>query len=175
MKTLILIRHAKSSWKFPELKDIDRPLNKRGLNDAPLMGKILKGLNLMPDLIMSSPSVRTISTAKMIAQEVGFNADQIVAAPGIYLESKSKLLKEINKIDDRYATVFIVCHNPGITDLANFLTGESLDNIPTCGAFGIQFESNSWKDVDKKTGKKMFFEFPKKHKKKVEKTKKQVL
>jgi phosphohistidine phosphatase len=154
---------------------MDRPLNKRGLNDAPLMGKILKGHNLMPDLIMTSPSVRTSSTAKTIAQAVGFNELQIVTEPGLYLESKSKLLKVINNIDDRYATVFIVGHNPGLTDLANSLTGESIDNIPTCGAFGIQFESSSWKEVDKKTGKKLFFEFPKKHKKKVEETEKQVL
>jgi len=175
MKTIILIRHAKSSWKFPELKDMDRPLNKRGLNDAPLMGKILKGHNLMPDLIMTSPAVRTSITAKTIAQAVGFNELQIVTEPGLYLESKSKLLKVINNIDDRYATVFIVGHNPGLTDLANSLTGESIDNIPTCGAFGIQFEISSWKEVDKKTGKKLFFEFPKKHKKKVEETEKQVL
>src|SRR5436190_18997490 len=98
MKIIILIRHAKSSWKFPELKDMDRPLNKRGLNDAPLMGKILKVLNLMPDLIISSPAVRASSTAKMIAQEVGFSENQIVTEEDLYLESKSKLLKEINKL-----------------------------------------------------------------------------
>ncbi|SRR5258705_1605258 len=175
MKTIVLIRHAKSSWKFPELKDIDRPLKKRGLNEAPLMGKVLKDLHLTPDLIVTSPAVRAMTTAKMIAHEFGFIENQIIPEHKLYMESKSKLLKEINKIDDKYNTVFLVGHNPGLTDLANYLSGESIDNIPTSGAFGIQFECNTWAEVEKGKGKKTFFEFPKKHRKKVEKSEKQVL
>ena len=83
-------------------------------------------------------------------------------------------MKEINKIDNHHAAVFLVGHNPVLTDLANFLSGESIDNIPTCGAFGIQFECDTWQEIEKKMGKKLFFEFPKKHKKKVEKTEEQV-
>jgi phosphohistidine phosphatase len=175
MKTLVLIRHAKSSWKFPELKDFDRPLKKRGLNDAPLMGKVLKELQIMPDLIISSPAVRAITTAKMIASELGYNETLINTDPKIYLESKSRLMKTINKIDDRYNTVYLVSHNPGLTDLANGLTGESIDNIPTSGVMVIQFECDSWSEVEKGKGKKIFFEIPKVHRKKVEKTEKQVL
>ena len=161
MKTLILIRHAKSSWKFPELKDMERPLNKRGLNDAPLMGKILKGLNLMPDLIMTSPAVRASSTAKVIAQEVGFNENQIVTEENLYLESKSRLLKEINKLDDRFSTAFIVGHNPGLTELANSLTGESIDNIPTCGIFAVSIDAKKWSKFKEAKKNFLFFDYPK--------------
>lgn len=173
MKTIILIRHAKSSWKFPELKDFDRPLKKRGLNEAPLMGKVLNDHQKKPDIIITSPAVRAITTAKMIAREIGFNENQIIAEPKLYLESKSNLLKEINAIDDKHNTAFLIGHNPGMTDLANALSGESIDNIPTSGAFGIQFECNTWQEVEKGKGKKLFFEFPKKHRKKVGKIEKQ--
>ena len=139
------------------------------------MGKVLKDLQVTPDLIISSPAVRAMTTAKMIAQEFGFDENQIITDPKLYLESKSKLLKEINKIDDKYNTVFLVGHNPGLTDLANMPSGESIDNIPTSGAFGIQFECNTWQEVEKGKGKKIFFEVPKKHRKKVEKSEKQVL
>jgi phosphohistidine phosphatase len=175
MKKIVLVRHAKSSWKFPELKDFDRPLKKRGLNEAPLMGKVLKDIHITPDLIITSPAVRAMTTAKMIAQEIGFNENLIIAEPRLYLESKSKLLKEINTIDEKYNTVFLVGHNPGLTDLANSLLGDSIDNIPTSGAVGIQFECNTWMEVEKGKGKKLFFEVPKKHREKVEKTEKQVL
>ncbi|MFI5219314.1 MAG: SixA phosphatase family protein [Bacteroidia bacterium] len=175
MKTIILLRHAKSSWKFPELKDSDRPLNKRGLKDAPLMGKVLKSLQITPDLIITSPAVRAMTTANMIAQEFDFKENQILVKPSLYLESKSEILKEINKIDDLYNTVFLVSHNPGLTDLANDLSGESIDNIPTAGAMAIQFDCNSWTEVEKSKSKKMFFEIPKAHRKKIEKTKKQIL
>jgi phosphohistidine phosphatase len=111
----------------------------------------------------------------MIAAELGYNETLINTDPKIYLESKSRLIKSINKIDDRFNTVYLVSHNPGLTDLANGLTGESIDNIPTAGVVVIQFEGNSWSEVEKGKGKKIFFETPKAHRNKVEKTEKQVL
>ncbi len=175
MKTLVLIRHAKSSWKFPELKDMDRPLKKRGLKDAPLIGKVLKDLHVAPDLILSSPAVRAITTAKIMAKETGFDETKIVTESKIYLESKSKLLKVINQINDQHNTVFLIGHNPGLTDFANMLLSESVDDLPTSGVIGIQFESDNWSEAEKGKGKKTFYEIPKVHRKKVEKTEKQVL
>ena len=175
MKTLVLIRHAKSSWKFPELKDFDRPLNERGLNDAPLMGNVLKHLEMIPDRIISSPAVRAIATAEIIAQALGCSEEQIIHEPKLYLVSKSKIKKVINKADDTFKTLFIVSHNPGLTELANDLAGTDIDNIPTSGAFGIQFETGSWAEIEKGKGKNIFFEYPKKHKKQIEKSESQVL
>ncbi len=175
MKTLVLIRHAKSSWKNDKLKDMERPLKKRGLNDAPLMGKVLKNLQVIPDVIISSPATRAMETAKLIAKEYNMDPAQIVSAADLYLESKGKLLREINIIDPQHNTVFLIGHNPGLTDLANFLSGESIDNIPTSGAIALQFDCNTWAEVEKGKGKKLFFEVPKKHRKKIEKNEKQVL
>jgi|SRR6185436_9108429 len=175
MKTIVLIRHAKSSWKFPELKDVDRPLKKRGLEDASLMGKVLKDHGVKPDLIITSPAVRALTTAKIIAQKTGFDENQVISEPKLYLESKSKLLKEINAFNDMYNTIFVIGHNPGLTDLVNMLSGTEIENVPTSGAVAIQFECNSWQEVEKRKGKKLFFEVPKKYRNKVEKTEEQVL
>lgn len=176
MKKIVLVRHAKSSWKFPELKDLDRPLKKRGLDDAPLMGKVLQEHEVKPDLIISSPAERALITAKIIANQIGYDEANIISNPHLYLESRSNLLKEIQALDDMHNTVFFIGHNPGVTNLANYLSsGKSIDNIPTCGAVAIQFEVESWKDIEKGEGKLLFFDIPKKVRKKIEKTEKQVL
>src|ERR1041384_1277380 len=124
MKTIVLIRHAKSSWKYPELKDIERPLKKRGFNDAAIMAKVLKDKHIIPGLIISSPAVRAVETAKIFAHGFGYSVNLIEREPKLYLETKSRLLKTVKKMDDRYTSVFLVSHNPGISDLANTLTGE---------------------------------------------------
>ena len=175
MKTLVLIRHGKSSWKDKELKDLERPLKKRCLSDASLISKVLKDIQITPEQIITSPAARALETAKVIASEYNIDTTQIVTESGLYLESKGKLMKEINKINEQFNTVFLISHNPGLTDLANALTGESVKNIPTCGALAIQFESGTWAEVDKGKGKKLFFEVPKTHRKKFEKNEKPVL
>ena len=171
MKKIVLIRHAKSSWEFPELKDVDRPLKKRGLDDAPLMGKVLKDLHITPDVIISSPAARAMTTAKMIAQEIGFDQNQIIADPKLYLESKSKLLKEINAIDDRYNIVFLVGHNPGLTDLANSLSGDSIDNIPTVVQSEFNLNVTSGRKLKKEWVKSYFLNFQKSTGRKLKKLK----
>src|SRR6185503_19133772 len=102
MKSLILVRHAKSSWKHPELKDIERPLKKRGLRDAPVIGKVLKELHVKPDVIISSPAERALATAKILAGELGLGKSDIKEEPNLYLNSGSKLLHEINALDDQF-------------------------------------------------------------------------
>jgi len=168
MKTVILTRHAKSSWKFPELKDYDRPLKKRGLADAPIMAGVLKDKQVNIDRIISSPAVRAMHTAKIFAQELGIYEALIVSEPKLYMGSRSKLLKEIQQLDDSLNTIVLVAHNPGLTDLANFLLEEEIKNIPTSGIAGIGFEINSWKEVAKGKGKMLFFEYPKMYRKKDE-------
>jgi len=165
MKTLVLIRHAKSSWKFPELKDVERPLKKRGLKEAPLMGNVLKDLPITPDCILSSPAVRALTTAQLIAGEYGMDASKVMTLPGLYMEPASKLLEAIHTIGNEYNVVFFVGHNPGLHDLAVSLSGENIENLPTGGAFGLEFHCETWEEAGRENAKKIFFEFPKKHRK----------
>ena len=111
MKTLYLIRHAKSSWKDITLDDFDRPLNQRGKKNAPFMGKLLKQREVKPDLIISSPAKRAKCTANIIAREIGYTKD-IVFEPKIYESNLVSLKNVIYSIDDKYNTVFLFGHNP---------------------------------------------------------------
>jgi phosphohistidine phosphatase len=161
MKYLLLVRHAKSSWKL-DVADFQRPLNKRGETDAPKMAKRLEKQSIKLDLLLSSTAVRALSTAKILAKSVSIEAKKLQKTADIYLASENKLLKIIKNLDDNCQYVGLVGHNPGLTTLTHQLTGKSLDNIPTCGMAYIQFDVDNWQAVDFKKGKLLFFDFPKK-------------
>ncbi len=161
MKNLILIRHAKSSWKYPELDDFDRPLNNRGKRDAPIMGEHLAQQEIMPDLILSSPAKRAIKTAGIISQKTDFPLKNIIEDEKIYAASYSTLLSIIQQIEDGYESVLLIGHNPAITQLAVFLTNHLIENIPTCGVVSVTFETTAWKKVSEGTGTMKFFNYPK--------------
>lgn len=162
MKTLFLIRHAKSSWADLEMKDFDRPLNERGKKNAPFMGKWLAKEKIHPDLIISSPAKRAITTARKIAKEIEYPKDKILQNKNIYEANVNTLLQLVNQIDNQNQIVFLFGHNPGFTDFLNYLTGENISNIPTCGITQINFEINDWKEVSKDLGTLIRFEYPKK-------------
>ncbi len=164
MKTLYLVRHAKSSWKDTKLRDFERPLNKRGLNDAPLMGKVLKKMNIKPDLIISSPAKRTLDTAEYFCEKINFPFEDVIFDDSFYNGSSEDLLKEIQ--DQKYDinSIMIFAHNPGLTDLHNYLCDEFIENIPTAGVSILNFDSESWNDLKEKSCELEFFEFPKKYK-----------
>ncbi len=163
MKKLYLIRHAKSSWKERGLRDFDRPLNKRGKRDAPFMGNMLRRKGVKPDLIISSPANRAITTAETVALEINYNPEDIVEDKNIYEAGAGEVIDIINKIDDKHETAMIFGHNPGFTMLANYLSGQRIDNIPTCGIAYIEFPFDSWSEVEIDTGKLVEFEYPKKY------------
>ena len=163
MKRLYLIRHAKSSWKHPELADFDRPLNKRGKRDAPRMGKRLRKHHAKPDLIISSPAKRALKTAKIIAKEIGFPVKAIATNEAIYTADTSLLLNVIQRIEDSFDCVMLFGHNPALTMLANYLTSYRVENMPTCSIFCVDFEINSWKEVWQGRGRFAFMDYPKKH------------
>ncbi len=163
MKQLYLIRHAKSSWKNPLLADVDRPLNKRGQRDAPFMGKRLHAHHVRPDLLVSSPAKRAGSTSQLIAKEVDFPQEQIIIDESIYEAGVPTLLRLVHALDDRASHVIVVGHNPGMTLFAESLTNVTIDNMPTCSIFCIQFDITSWKDVKIGNGIPIFFDYPKKH------------
>ena len=165
IKTLYLARHAKSDWDDSSLSDFERPLKKRGEKDAPMMGKILHSKGVQPDLIISSPAKRAISTAYILALEMKYPTEKIIANENIYEASTSELLDIIEQLDDKLKSVMLVGHNPSFTRLANYLTEQYFDNIPTCGVVAIAFDVSEWKTIEKNSGKVIFFEYPKKHKK----------
>ena len=160
-RTLILIRHAKSSWSNPLQSDFDRPLNDRGKEDAPVMGKKLKDSKVTPDLIISSTAKRTRQTAKKIAKEVGYDDDNIKWEEKLYHCIPSVFEEVIFGISDTVKTVFIVAHNPGITEFVNLLSPEfSIDNMPTCGIVGMHMEADEWNNFSTVKHKVFLFEYP---------------
>ncbi|MCP4400237.1 MAG: histidine phosphatase family protein [bacterium] len=162
MKRLYLVRHAKSSWKDYSLKDFERPLNKRGQRDAPVMGQRLATQNICPDLIVGSPAKRALTTAKIIAHEMKYPETKIVTNDAIYEAGPSNLLHMIQQLDDPAEQVMLVGHNPGFTMLAEELCSEEFDNIPTCGIVCIDFDAASWKKIEYGKGTLIFFDYPKK-------------
>lgn len=163
MKRLFLIRHAKSSWDHPGLDDIERPLNKRGKRDAPLMGARLKEYGAQPDLIYASPARRARKTAKYIAGCLGYPLERIEQHAGIYTSEMNRLLVLVQETATEVNDLFLVGHNYVLTDFAEYLTGEALGNIPTCGIVGMVFDIDSWQSVAGGRGKMLFFDYPKKH------------
>jgi phosphohistidine phosphatase len=163
MKTLYLVRHAKSSWKYPKLDDFERPLNKRGRKNAPFMGKILNTLKVSPDLVLSSPANRAATTARIIADKIDYPVDKIQYSEAIYEFSANAVIQVIKQIDNTVEKLMVVGHNPALTDLANYFGGEPISNIPTCGIFCVDLDISSWAKIFEHCGKLRFFEFPKKH------------
>ena len=163
-RTLVLIRHAKSSWANPLQSDFDRTLNERGMADAPEMGQRLKKLGLIPDLIISSSAKRTRQTAKRIAKEVGYNVDNIKWEEKLYHCIPSVFEDVIYGANDTAKTIFIVAHNPGITGFVNQLAPEfNIDNMPTCGLVAAHVDIKEWSDYGLAERKVFLFEYPKKH------------
>lgn len=163
MKTLTIVRHGKSSWKYPELDDYDRPLNHRGKADAPLTGRRLKELKISPDLIISSSANRALTTAKVIAKKIGYPKKKLVADKQVYMADSEDILAILGQVDDGYKDVFIIGHNPTLTDLANQLTNEYIDNVPTCGVVRMTLDIDSWRDLKPGKGSLVLFDYPKKH------------
>lgn len=163
MKTLYIIRHAKSSWDNPGQDDIDRPLNERGKKDAPRMGKRLKEREIYPQVILSSHAKRAMSTAKRIAKAIHHSKEDIVVDKHLYHASEDGLLKVLQGLKNEVSVVFLVGHNPGLTDFINSLRVDDdlLDNLPTCGIVGFKFSIDSWKELKWESGTVLFYDYPK--------------
>jgi phosphohistidine phosphatase len=163
MKSLYLVRHAKSSWKYPNLDDFERPLNKRGRKNAPFMGKILKELKVSPDLVISSPANRAAMTARIIAVKINYPLENIRYSETVYEFGESALRHVVEQIDDAVNQAMIVGHNPATNALANYIGDQPISNIPTCGIYCVDLDIQSWTNISEHCGKNRFFEFPKKY------------
>lgn len=163
MKKLFIIRHAKSSWSDTTLDDINRPLNKRGLKDAPFMAKLLYDKNVIPDLIISSPSLRTKLTLKFFMDELNYDKE-IIYKEEIYEAPMENIFEVVKNIDYSFETVFLFGHNPGLNEFVNFICDANIENIPTCGIVELEFDIDSWENISIKNSKLNSFEYPKKYK-----------
>ena len=146
MKTLLILRHAKSSWKEEELDDHERPLNKRGLNDAPRMGELIKEHDLVPEYILSSSAVRARLTAQLVAEHCGYDGE-IGGGRELYSFTSADYLDALQKLDDGYTRVMVVGHNPGLEELAEWLTGV-YTGLPTAALAVIRMDINHWSELE---------------------------
>lgn len=162
MKTLYILRHAKSSWDNPDLDDFQRPLNDRGEKDAPKMGKRLLKEGAKLKLICSSPANRALTTAQLVAAELGYPVNSIREEQKLYHAREEAILEIVRSFDDSLDTVMIVGHNPGFTEFANDLLNEEIANLPTAGVVGAKLNITSWKEARWGCGEMLFFEYPKK-------------
>jgi len=144
MKTLTLVRHAKSSWKHADLTDRERPLNKRGERDAPIMGKRIVAAGIRPSLIISSPAVRAWTTAKIIANEIGYPREFLQREDSLYHASLDDILDVLVAQDAEFNNVMLFGHNPGLTTFANYLSPGITNNLPTTGVLSVTFEQDDW-------------------------------
>lgn len=160
MKQLIIVRHAKSDWGNPDLRDFDRPLNKRGKANAPEMAHRLVKKQIKPQLMVSSPALRAITTAKFFADTWQMPLAEILEEPKIYEANVDTLLKVINNFDNNYDQIAIFGHNPGLTDLVNYLDGHIYE-MPTCSVAILEFPFEDWAMISEGTAKVVLFDYPK--------------
>lgn len=163
MKTLLLMRHAKSSWEHEDLPDDQRPLNNRGERDIPKMGERLIERKLIPDMIISSPAERAMQTAKLIAPYLRLPSSRVVIADELYLADPDIFLSLVQLCDDNVDCLMLVGHNPGITQFANELTDTPIEHMPTAAVFASKFNIKHWHEISMGAGDYIAFEYPKKY------------
>jgi phosphohistidine phosphatase len=154
MKTLYIVRHAKSSWEYEGIEDIDRPLKKRGIKDAHLMSKVLSKLVSRPDVFIY---IRAI-----FCENFEYPLSNLKIRRQLYSFSDGYLVKTVRALDDGFSSAIIFSHDHGINTFVNKFGNKPLTHVPTCGVVGIQFEEKHWKNIKK--GKTILTEFPKNHK-----------
>jgi len=160
-KILYLVRHAKSSWKDQSLADRDRPLNKRGERASPDMGQRMAAQGHKPDLIISSPANRAISTARNIARELGIEEFDIITEDDLYFSGAGGMLRVLERLNNRYNKVMMVGHNPTITHVMNILGNTNIWNMPTCAIAVIGFDITFWADLNEAEGELLGYDYPK--------------
>jgi phosphohistidine phosphatase len=161
MKTLLIIRHAKSSWDNAYLNDIDRPLNDRGKRDGPVMAARLIKAGVSIDLFVSSPAKRARHTAEIFAHVYGRKEKDVVLLPQLYHAQVQDFKDVVAALDDRYENVALFSHNPGITSFANILSSVRLDNMPTGSIFAVTGTAATWKEFLGAGTTFWFFDYPK--------------
>lgn len=162
MKTLYIVRHAKSSWKYESVNDIDRPLKERGINDAHLMSKFLSEKIDRPDVFISSVANRALHTGVIFCRNFNYPFSNLKIKKELYSFSDGYLVKTVKALDDSFDSAIIFSHDHGINTFVNKFGSKPIAHVPTCGIIGIRFDEKHWKNVKK--GITVLVEFPKNHK-----------
>jgi len=153
LKTLLILRHAKSSWRDSELADHDRPLNKRGKQDAPRIGNLLRREDLVPDLIVSSSAKRAHKTAELVIEASGYEGE-LRLDDELYAADPEGILDALQSLADDYERVMVIGHNPGLEELLELLTGE-WQRLPTAALAQVKLRLDSWQDLEEDTQGKL--------------------
>jgi len=161
MKTLLLIRHAKSNWDNSFLSDFERPLNDRGKHDAPLMAKRIKDKKIEIDIFVSSPAKRAKKTAELFMKELDMMKKKLVLVSSLYEASIKNFYDAVENFKDKYDTVALFSHNPGITDFVNSLECSPVNNMPTCAVYALKIKTKKWIDFKEADKEFLFFDYPK--------------
>ncbi|MHB0754163.1 SixA phosphatase family protein [Polaribacter sp. R77954] len=162
MKTLYIVRHAKSSWEYSGIDDVDRPLKKRGIKDAHLMSKFLSKNIDRPDVFVSSSANRALHTAIIFCDNLGFPLSNLQISRQLYSFSDGYLVKTVSALDDAFNSAIIFSHDHGINTFVNKFGSKPIAHVTTCGIIGLKFQEKHWKNIKK--GKTFMIEFPKNHK-----------
>jgi phosphohistidine phosphatase len=159
---LTLVRHAKTEPGRHGQEDWDRALESRGQRDAPEMARRLKQYSPKPERILSSPAVRAITTATIMARELGVSAQKVQQDERLYLASPKDMLAVIRELGERAHHLMVVGHNPGITEFADRISSErSVDNLPTCAVYSLQFAIAAWSELQWDSGVDAELAYPK--------------
>lgn len=161
MKIVSAVRHAKSDWTTG-LPDIERPLNNRGLRNAPAMGRRLLQRSVSPDLLIASPATRAHGTAKLIATELRYSLDEVQIVHELYGADTATFLAILSGLSDDIGHVMVFSHNPGVTNFVNRTASAEIANIPTCGVVELEFPIESWSEIGSSQGTVIHFDYPKK-------------
>ena len=161
MKKLYLVRHAKSSWKYRELRDFERPLKKRGIKDAELISEHLSGKISCPDYWISSPAKRAWETAKIFAKNLKCTEDHIKEQPGIYASSVNEMLTLILSFPDDADEVMLFGHEPTLSYFCEYLSTRTFDKVPTSGVVAFTFDIQNWNQIKANSAHLDFFIYPK--------------
>jgi phosphohistidine phosphatase len=161
MKTLTILRHGKSSWRQEGQPDFERPLSRRGEENTPMMAARLTEAGIRPSLIMSSPAVRAWTTAKLFARAISYPLEFLHREDRLYLAGLDRLLEVIAEQDAGFNSIVVVGHNPGLTELANYLKPGVTDNLPTCGLLSLAIETDDWDLRQPKPLDVLLYDYPK--------------
>jgi phosphohistidine phosphatase len=161
--TLYITRHAKSSWSDPQQSDFDRPINERGARNAPYMAGVFKQRGEPVDLIVTSTAARALATARIFASQLGFAEADLVRMDKLYHATVPTLIDVIRKLPKSAKRVMLFGHNPGLTELVDYLSSEDIGNLPTCGTVRIDIPMDDWELVSRDLGTLVWMDYPKRH------------
>lgn len=161
MKTLLLIRHAKSNWNDPSRSDFDRTLTERGQSDAVMMAKRMISNSIKIDTFISSPAKRARKTARIFMKEYEKDKKDLLLIPSLYEAAVKDFYEVVENLDNKDNAIALFSHNPGITEFINSLECSPVYNMPSCAVFALKIKTDHWRDFNEVEKEFLFFDYPK--------------